>query len=136
MRKNRIRLTESQLHRVINESVKRVLKENALSSNAADVLRSCSHNISAVLENMKKDFANVYGMLRDGVETKEDFHKVISAYRDIMNKFTYHKYESQIHHAYDPITKAFINSNLVDDDEFYEPEDWHERNEHGDFDTF
>lgn len=29
MRKNRIRLTESQLHRVIKESVKRVLREGA-----------------------------------------------------------------------------------------------------------
>ena len=28
MKKNRIRLTESQLHRVIKESVKRILKEN------------------------------------------------------------------------------------------------------------
>lgn len=134
MNKNRIRLTESQLHSIIKESVKRVLKESAPSSNATNVLISCSHNVSAVLESMKNDFANVYRLLRDGDE--EDLHKAISAYRDIMNNFTYHKYQSQIHNAYEPITNAFINSNSVNDDDFHEPEDWYERNEHGDFDTY
>lgn len=135
-KKRKVKLTESQLHRVIKESVKRVLKENALSKNAADVLRSCNRNLSAVLQGIKNDFAQVYGMLRDGVETEEDFHKVIYAYRDLMDNFANDKYLSQISNAYEPITKAFINSNLADDDKFYKPEDWHERNEHGDFDTF
>ena len=134
MNKNRIRLTESQLHSIIKESVKKVLKESALSSNASNVLISCSHNVSAVLERMKNDFANVYRLLRDGDE--EDLHKAISAYRDIMNNFTYHEYQSQINNAYEPITNAFINSNSVNDDDSHEPEDWHEKNEHGDCDTY
>ena len=134
MNKNRIRLTESQLHSIIKESVKKVLKESALSSNASNVLISCNHNVSAVLERMKNDFANVYRLLRDGDE--EDLHKAISAYRDIMNNFTYHEYQSQINNAYEPLANAFINSNSVNDDDSYEPEDWYERNEHGDFDTY
>ena len=136
MRKNRIRLTESQLHKVIKESVRRVLKESALSSNAADVLKSCNHNLGKVLQSMKNDFVKVYSLLRGGVENENDFHKAISAYRDIMDKFTNHEYLSQISNAYEPITNAFINSNRADDDKFYEPEDWYERNEHGDFDTY
>ena len=134
MNKNRIKLTESHLHRIIKESVKKVLKESALSSNASNVLISCNHNVSAVLERMKNDFANVYRLLRDGDE--EDLHKAISAYRDIMNNFTDHEYQSQINNAYEPLTNAFINSNSVNDDDSYEPEDWYERNEHGDFDTY
>lgn len=132
-KKNPIRINESTLHKIIKESVKRVLKESALSSNAADVLISCNHNVSAVLERMKNDFANVYSLLRDG--DKEDLHKAISAYRDIMNNFTY-EYQSQIHDAYEPIINTFINSNSVNDDDSYEPEDWYERNDHCDFDTY
>ena len=134
MNKNRIKLTESHLHSIIKESVKKVLKESALSSNASDVLISCNHNVSAVLERMKNDFANVYRLLRDGDE--ENLHKAISAYRDIMNNFTDHEYQSQINDAYEPLTNAFINSNSVNDDDSYEPEDWYEINEHGDFDTY
>ena len=122
-KKNPIRINESTLHKIIKESVKRVLKESALSSNAADVLISCNHNVSAVWESL----------LRDG--DKEDLHKAISAYRDIMNNFTY-EYQSQIHDAYEPIINTFINSNSVNDDDSYEPEDWYERNDHGDFDTY
>jgi len=53
-----------------------------------------------------------------------------------MNDFKY-SYPQMIHDCYKPIIDEYIQSNtVVDNEDFNEPEDWYERNEHGDFDTY
>ncbi len=134
--KKRIRLTESQLHNVIRKCVNEELNESSLSSNAANVLVSCKHNVRSVLTNLKNEFIKVYGLLSDAADDRDSFHNAMSAYSDLMGKFTYHTYEDQIHEAFRPVVDAYININTVDDKDFSEPEDWYERNEHGDFDNY
>lgn len=136
MNKNRIRLTESQLHRVIKESVKRMLKEGCMTSNAGDTLRNCSREARSVLNGIKNEFTKVYGMTSDAAHDGDSFHDAISAFRDLMSKFTSHEYEIQIHNAYKPIIDAFIDNNQANGEDYSEPEDWYERNEHGDFDNY
>jgi hypothetical protein len=42
-----------------------------------------------------------------------------------------------INDCYEPIIDEYIQSKTVaDKEDFDEPEDWYERNEHGDFDTY
>lgn len=60
MQRNRIRLTESQLHRVIKESVKRVLREgqgwNAFKYLAPDAYRDGKKGISHYMDDTVKDY--------------------------------------------------------------------------------
>ena len=134
MKKNTVKLTESQLHRVIKESVKKVLKEGSITSNAGTTLINCEREARSVLNGIKNEFTKVYSLVQDTDEN--GFHDAISAFRDLMNKFTYHEYEMQIHNAYKPIIDAFIDNNQANGENYSEPEDWHERNEHGDFDNY
>lgn len=124
--KKKIRLTESRLNKIVRESVNKVLNES-INPTAADKLRQCSSNLNHVLNTIKNDVIKTIDSLKDG-----DF----KGYSKILNNFSYY-YPQMINNCYKPIIDEYIKSNTVGNDkDFYEPEDWHERNEHGDFDTY
>lgn len=60
--RNRVRLTESQLHRVIKESVKRVIKEGMGMSNLGQITYNgvtINFELGHTLQEWKKRFGNV-----------------------------------------------------------------------------
>lgn len=134
--KKTIRLNERELHRMISESVKRVLNEECITSHAGDILNNCARNVRSVLNGIRNEFVKVYDMTRDAANDGDSFHDAISAFRDLMSKFTHHEYEMQINNAFKPIIDTFMTNNQANGEDYSEPEDWYERNEHGDFDTF
>ena len=127
MSKKLIPLTENNLHRIVEKSVNRIMNES-VSSTVADKLRQCSSNVDEVLNTIKNDVINLIDSIKDG----EGF----GAYNKIMNNFRY-SYPQMINNCYEPIIDEYIQSKTVVNKEgINEPEDWYERNEHGDFDTY
>lgn len=126
MNKKTISLTESDLRRIVKESVNKVLNEGVgrIDSTAGDTLLQCSRNLSRVLDTIKNNVINII----EGSEGK--------GYTKLMNYFKY-SCPQMIDDCYKPIIDEYIQSHGVKNSEdFDEPEDWHERNEHGDFDTY
>lgn len=123
----RIRLTESDLHRIINESVNRVINESG-NLTATDKLRQCSGNLDRVLNTIKNDVIEIIDSIKDGTSS--------GVYSKVMNNFRY-SYPQMINNCYKPIIDEYVQSKIVaNKEDFDEPEDWYERNEHGDFDTY
>ena len=80
MKKNRIRLSEAQLHRVIKESVRKVLKEEMEGSNATyDARSKCLHGREPLFEFedglVYVDYDENTGCLNSGHVTNIGFHK-------------------------------------------------------------
>ena len=127
MNKKLIRLTEQDLHRIVKESVNRVINES-VSSTAADKLRQCSRNLDRVLNTIKNDMIGLIDSIKDGTS--------FGVYSKVMNNFRY-SYPQMINDCYEPIIDEYIQSKIVaNKEDIDEPEDWYERNEHGDFDTY
>lgn len=110
MNKNRIRLTERQLHSVIKESVRRVLNETSLHPTTLMNYTQQLHEISNSLMG--------YSDLRD-------VQQLIGKSANMLDNYGFEKFG-----------KYF--SDMLDDEltKEKEPEDWYERNEHGDFDNY
>ena len=85
-----------------------MLKEGNITSNAGNTLINCERETRSVLNGIKNEFTKVYSLTQDAGEG--GFHDAISAFRDLMSKFTHHEYEIQIHNAYKPIIDAFIGN--------------------------
>lgn len=127
MTKKLIRLTEGDLHKIVEKSVNRVINES-VSSTVADKLRQCSRNVDGVLNTIKNDVIDIIDSIKDG----ESF----GVYSKVMNNFRY-SYPQMINNCYKPIIDEYIQSKtVVNKEDNYEPEDWYERNEHGDFDAY
>jgi hypothetical protein len=125
--KQTIRLTESDLHRIVKESVNKVINES-VSSTVADKLRQCSSNVDRVLNTIKNDVIDLIDSIKDG--------KSFGVYSKVMNNFRY-SYPQMINNCYEPIIDEYVQSKtVVNKEDIDEPEDWYERNEHGDFDTY
>lgn len=71
MRKNRVRLTESQLQRVIKESVRRLVNENESNNDLFELAK----NAEMALDQLIKEFE------RAGDENSEAYHNAIKAHR-------------------------------------------------------
>ena len=135
VKKNTVRLTESELKNIITESVKKVLNENHMT-----VYQYCQMNMKTVLGDIKKQVREIYSLLSDGY-SDNDREKRIKA-SDMLHSFINHDmiytYPNEIANAYKPIIDYYFESNnntSYGSENDYEPEDWYERNEHGDFDT-
>lgn len=92
MNKNRIRLTESQLHRVIKESVNKVLRESVIdldNMNNYELTQNISLAFNTALKNASKDVEkecqellnNDYYMYGVG-DTEDEQHMTGTTYRD------------------------------------------------------
>ena len=125
--KRTYRLTESKLRGMIREAVKSVINES-VSSTAADKLIQCERNVNGVLNTIKNNVIELIDSIKDGTDFR--------VYSKIMNDFKY-SYPQMINDCYKPIIDEYIQSSTeVNNEDFCEPEDWYERNEHGDFDTY
>ena len=134
-RKNTIRLTESELKRIITESVKKVLNENYMT-----VYQSCNMDMKTVLGDIKRQVHEIYSLLSDGYSDndREKRRKAHKMFHSFINHDMIYTYPNEIASAYKPIIDYYFESNnntSYGSENGYEPEDWYERNEHGDFDT-
>lgn len=129
--KKTIRLTESDLHNVIRESVKRILKEGnnsaqniynnrSVFAKLIDQTLSKIHDINDTLfYSVSNGGINQFSILSN--EEKERLVKIAETTNKLAGDIAYllEMLESQPNSQFEQ-----------------EPEDWHERNEHGDFDTY
>jgi hypothetical protein len=76
-----IRLTESDLHRIVEKSVKRAINES-ISSATADKLRQCSHNLYGILNTIKNDVIDIIDSIKDG-ESFGVYAKVMNNFREL-----------------------------------------------------
>jgi hypothetical protein len=74
--KQRIRLTESDLHRIIKESVKKIIKENSM-------LGVSEESVSSVIENICQEYGCSFDITRYDdflcVELDTSYYKVFNA---------------------------------------------------------
>ena len=122
MNKKLIRLTESDLHRIVKESVKKVIKEE---------------------NEPSKDYTQYYELFEGLYKT------VFSAYQKLKATFDFRELEAMQYSGKElpTIIAGAVESmresssrlkNVIQEieepsDSYNEPEDWFERNEHGDF---
>ena len=116
--KKTIRLNKGDLHRMISESVKRVLNES---------------------------YTETIDLTQDFDEFTDTLSK---AWNKLNHRFIHfspdEKMDKQLNQIYRLLGQIYdlASSNktttiqCADGDEYDEPEDWYERNEHGDFDTY
>lgn len=130
MNKKLIRLTESDLHRIVKESVNRVLKEDDSTPNIYNnrsmfaklmyQTMSKMHDINETLfYNVLNGRINQFKILSN--EEKDRLVEIAKMANKLNGNIAYlsEMLESQSSSQFE-----------------YEPEDWYERNEHGDFDTY
>ena len=86
MNKKLIRLTEGDLHSIVKESVKRVLKEH----NIGNILRRLEsekkyHELDGV-EITEEDAQNVVSLLRQGMPMDDAISDVLNGIRDVISQ--------------------------------------------------
>lgn len=116
MKTNRIKLTESQLHQIIKKSVKKVLNEEKRTSDWSEYVQNIGHEIDNKLSKLSSLLYDNRSW-NGAMELFDKIHKIQQEVRDTF--YTNHVF------TYD-----------WKGEESKEPEDWYERNEHGDFDEF
>ena len=134
--KRRIRLTEGDLHRIVKESVKRALNEN----NQYDL------TVEQLIDKYYKNFEEAYKLLDkankllNGSINVREIESIISKRNagEVNNDVQYClpeavRYVSDARSYVGSVVDAMDNYNERD---YEEPEDWYERNEHGDFDEY
>lgn len=110
MKNNKIKLTEVQLHQVIKESVRRVLNETSLHPTTLMDYTQQLYKISNSLMG--------YSDLRD-------VQQLIGKSANMLDNYGFEKFGRYF--------SDMLDDKLTNEKE---PEDWHERNEHGDFDNY
>ena len=75
----RIRLTESDLHRIINESVNRIAKAKRVNEGAEN---EDDARFIPYLERTRRELYNAYSKWQDAIYTPEGINKVIDAIID------------------------------------------------------
>ena len=130
MNKKLIKLTESDLHRIVKESVNRILKED---DSTPDIYNNRSMFASLMYETMSK---------------MNDINEILffTALNGRINEFKILSNEEKDRLVQIADMANRLNSNMAYLSEMlesqsssqfeHEPEDWYERNEHGDFDTY
>jgi hypothetical protein len=103
-KKNTIRLTESDLKRVISESVKRVLKEEYTTDSNIDDFKSRAYGLSEdYIRNIHRLLKEYEDILPQGLISET--HNVIFAVRDFKENF---EYEVQSKAYGNPIDKTRV----------------------------
>jgi hypothetical protein len=132
-KKQVIRLTESDLRKVIKESVNKLLMENHPFNSVID---KCDNNLNSVVFDLKSQIKELYSTLIASFREndKELTFKAMSIYNRLTHE---NNYSNKIWRAFSPLVEAYHDfyRNNEHENDFDEPEDWYERNEHGDFDT-
>ena len=133
-KKQLVKLTEGDLHRIIKESVNKLLMENHPYNSVID---KCDNNLNSVVFDLKSQIKELYSTLIASFEEndKELVLKAMGIYSRLIEK---NDYSNKIWKALDPLVHAYRDfyRNNDHENDFDEPEDWYERNEHGDFDTY
>lgn len=126
--KRTIRLTESDLHRVIKESVRRMVNEEY------------PYQVSTeyIISTYRDRFEQARELMKQVVQlTKVDVHEL-----EAMNggnddiQYCMPSTVEAIKDAYGRLYSLVNEMEEYNEDPQNESEDWHERNEHGDFDTY
>ena len=122
-KKQVIRLNESQLKRIVKESVKRALNENQYKdySQYFDMFDQAYETIRKVYKDLSKhiSYQEACELCNSNEELPYLVGHAMMSLRDCYNNLGSVTIEIQ-----EPINQAS------------EPEDWYERNEHGDFDEY
>lgn len=131
-KKQLIRLTEGDLRKIIKESVNKLLMENHPFNSVID---KCDNNLNSVVFDLKSQIKELYSTLIAAF-IENDKELTFKAMR-IYNRLTQDDYSNKIWIALKPLVEAYRDfyRNNEHENDFDEPEDWYERNEHGDFDT-
>ncbi len=136
-KKQVIKLTESDLHNIIKESVNKILVEN---KHYDSVMYKCNDNLKSVVYNLGNKIKNLYSSLVDSFHDndRELYSKAMNLYNELINYDIKYQLPYDIWKALDPMVTDYTNTNKEYNHkkDFDEPEDWYERNEHGDFDTY
>ena len=113
-----------------------ILKEY---NNFTYVMDNCKHDLNSVISKFGDKIRNLYELLTDAksYNDKELYRQARKLYNTIISYDLKYSLPFEIWNALNPIVTDYINShkNSLNND-FDEPEDWYERNEHGDFDTY
>ena len=131
--KKTIRITESDLNRIVRESVRRMVNEETW--NGHEIVSSTEDVIERYYDNVAQaaDLLNKAAKLLNGSINVHDIEwmKSNSQLNDIV---------SGLPLAIEATSDAYSRVGAVrvemDEGPQNEPEDWYERNEHGDFDTY
>lgn len=128
--KKRIRLTESDLHRIVKESMNRILKED-------DSTPNIYNNRSMFAKFMSQISSKMHGI------NTTLFYHVLNGNIDEFNILSNEEKDRLVEIAKmaNKLTGniAYLSEMLESQSSSqfeHEPEDWYERNEHGDFDTY
>ena len=142
MNKKTIRLNESDLHRVIKESVNKVLKESNIvtkpkwDGGMADMESGEQRaDYRSVYYDLQQHFSEIYSFIT-GIQ-RQAGNRINSRYLSSMID-TLKNIEKQLA-PNSPIMLALRHQwqeQRAKSNDFDEPEDWHGRFEHGDFDDF
>ena len=161
-KKKVIKLTESDLHNLVEGAVKQILKERkgdvAYAAYSANPKYKGSPNNSAayqayhknrklfdrVIEDLDgiKDFyeRNLARNPRISKSYENDFFQKIEDLKKMLDEDSplFIMYSNQMNNRYNKRKNGKIEpfKPYNDDDDIEEPEDWYERNAHGDFDRF
>lgn len=130
MNKRLIRLTEQDIHRIVKESVKKILKEDDSAPNIYNnrsMFTKLMHQVMSKMQGINDTF--FYNVLNGRINqfsilSNEEKNKLVEI-AEMANKLN-----GDI---------AYLSEMLEGQSSLqfeHEPEDWYERNEHGDFDTY
>ena len=128
----RIKINEDQLRSIVEKTVKSVLCENKKQAEIGgrfhhsreELDRDINKRISTAYKNAKVRFNRYVENVKNGkAELRE--HDLMYIYSESVKIL-----DNCIDMLIDAIFPEYVNP-----DDSWEPEDWHERNEHGDFDN-
>ena len=86
MNKKLIRLTESDLHRIVKESVNRVLKEHNIGNILSRLEDEKEYYELAGVEITEEDAQNVVSLLRQGMSMDDAISDVLNGIRDVISQ--------------------------------------------------
>lgn len=130
MNKKLIKLTESDLHRIVKETVNRILKEDDSTPNIFNnrsMFANFIYQTSSKMRGIKESL--FYDVLNGGIN---QFKILSNEEKDELVKIAEMANNLDRHMAY--LSEMFESQSSPQFED--EPEDWYERNEHGDFDTY
>lgn len=134
--KRRIRLTEGDLHKIVKKSVDRVLNENS----------QYDLTVEQLIDKYYKNFEEAYNLLSKANKLLKGSINVREI-ESINSKIDAGEVHNDVEYCLPNAVEAVYNARSYVGDVFYamdnynerdyeEPEDWYERNEHGDFDEY
>ena len=133
--KQRIKLTESDLHRIVKESVRRALNENnKYYLTPQELIEKYYNNFSEAYKLIAKADKLIRAM--NIYEIESIISKIDAGEVDNDMQYCLPGAIDAVHDAKSRLGTVVYEMENYNDSDDKEPEDWYERNEHGDFDEY